>query len=746
MASSRALAFRTVAPGWNGLRAGRWFAPLIVLACSVGPGIPERARAAAAAAADQPAPQSAPRLPQASLDGNYFSAGGQRFLVTGAHWVPAKAALQWPLQWDPADIEADFSTMAQIGFNTVRFDLFWAWFEPRPGEYNTEAFAQLDYLIGLAHKYRIYLHPSLFVGGEVGEAYWDVAWRNGRNPQSNPEMLRLETNQAREFGRRYAHETAILAWDLTDEPPFWISSGTTDAEAVNWTRLIAGGIRRFDRMHPIVAGVSTQDMEHGPFRPDVIAGDVDFFSVHPYTIYTPELFPDAMVSVRGTYGAAFETALSRGAGRPVLVQEMGASSAQYSPEKITQFDRVSMYSALGAGADGFLLWCYTDAAPNQYHQVPYLRSPHETQFGLTTWDRKLRPQGAAFKEFAAISRRMHLEGLSVPMGDAAIVIPEEWARTQGDFSRFGLGGPNLIPFVSVSEGGAVNGQPPNPYDGNSWVMGSALSSFILAHQAGLTPALPREAGEWPQHPMVLLPSPLTATDPIFVHLHTDFWERAEAYVRGGGVLYASLAANAAIPGMDTLFGAHMTDAAVVSALTLKIVKPLGDLRPGETLHFSVPAASTRYWGTGLELSDGEVIAVDQEQRPALIAHRLGKGVTLLSAYPLESYLAGEPMAFEKDQTTYRLYRALRDYGHVRPLVATDHPAVEATALTGPGGGYIVLANHSAAVQRSRLSTTLPVQALRRLTPDGSVMVPAEGTAWTVELPAYGAAILEWQAH
>src|SRR5260221_68167 len=132
--------------------------------------------------------------------------------------------------------------------------------------------------------------------------------------------------------------------------------------------------------------------------------------------------------------------------------------------------------------------------------------------------------------------RREIAGVSVPAGDAAIIIPEEWARTQGDFSRFGLSGPNVIPFVSVSEGGAVNGQAPNPYEGNAWVMGSVLSAFILAHQAGLRPALPREADDWQVHPMVLLPSPLTATDPIFVHLHTDFWKRADPYVRGGGVV------------------------------------------------------------------------------------------------------------------------------------------------------------------------------------------------------------------
>jgi hypothetical protein len=350
----------------------------------------------------------------------------------------------------------------------------------------------------------------------------------------------------------------------------------------------------------------------------------------------------------------------------------------------------------------------------------------------------------AFQEFSQLAARLNLDGITPAAGDAAIVVPEEWAHTQGDFSRFGLDGPNLIPFVSVSEGGAVNGQAPNPYEGNAWLMGSVLSAFVLAHRAGLTPALPREAGDWREFPLLLLPSPLTATDPIFVHLHTDFWERASAYVRAGGVLYASLAANAAIPGMDALFGAHMTDAVVGNAATLKIVKALGDLRPGETFRFSIPAANTRYWGTGLEVTDGVVIAIDQDQRPALVAHRLGKGYTLLSAYPIESYLASQPMAFENHESVFRLYRALRDWGGVRPLVSTDRPSIEATALRGAAGGYIVLANHSAEALRSRLSTALPVQSLRRLTAAGSASVPRDGAGWSVELPAYGGAILEWQ--
>jgi len=719
-----------------------WRLPVLLFAAMCAAMFPAP-RQAAAAQVDGTVAAPSERLPAAQLDGNYFTRDGHRFLVLGAHWVPAKAAMQWPLQWDPQDIEADFAQMQRMGFNTVRLDLMWAWFEPRPGDYNPEAFAQFDALLALAHKYRIYLHPSLFVGGEVGEAYWDVPWRMGRNPQSDPEMLRLETNHAQEFGRRYANETAILAWDLTDEPPFWIAPGTTDAMAVNWTRLIGGGLRKYDHLHPIVAGVSTQDMEHGPFRPDTIAADVDFFSVHPYTIYTPELFPDPMVAERSTYGAAFETTLSRDAGRPVMVQEMGASSAQYSPENIVAFDQVSLYSALGAGANGFLLWCYTDAAPEQYRKVPYLRSPHETQFGLTTWDRQMRPQGLAFQSFGRIVARMDLHELQVPRADAAIVIPEEWSRTHGDFARFGLKGPEVTPYVSVAEGGAVNGQEPNPYEGNQWVMSSTLSAFILAHRAGLSPALPREATHWEQFPLVLLPSPLTATDPVFVHLHTDFWERARAYVQGGGVLYASLAADGAIPEMDSLFGARMTDTVVSSEVTLKIVKPFGSLKAGDSFRFTLPGAAAKYWGTGLQVSDGEIIAVDQDKRPALVAHRFGKGRTLLSAYPIEAWLGSQPAAFEGNELNYRLYRALCEWSGVRASVGTDQASVEAAALLGQSHGYFVLANHAPVARRTHIDSVLAVGELRQLTETGSAAVTAERGGWSINLPAHSGAVLEW---
>jgi hypothetical protein len=244
--------------------------------------------------------------------------------------------------------------------------------------------------------------------------------------------------------------------------------------------------------------------------------------------------------------------------------------------------------------------------------------------------------------------------------------------------------------------------------------------------------------------MVLLPSPLTATDPVFVHLHTDFWEQATAYVKAGGVLYASLAANAAIPEMASLFGARMTDSAVASELTLSIVKPLGDLKPGDSFHFTAPGSAAKYWGTGLEVDGGEVIAVDDKQRPALVAHRLGKGWTLLSAYPLEAWLGSQPEAFEKHDMAYRLYRALRDWSGARARVSTDQPSVESSVLSGRGRGYFVLANHSSEALKTRLTSTLDVRDLKQLDTAGRRAIAGDKDGWMIELAPYSGAILEWR--
>jgi hypothetical protein len=272
-----------------------------------------------------------------------------------------------------------------------------------------------------------------------------------------------------------------------------------------------------------------------------------------------------------------------------------------------------------------------------------------------------------------------------------------------------------------------------------------LAAFILARRAGLKADLPREYSAWETRPLLLLPSPLTSTERNLVHVHTDFWDKVRAYVRQGGTVYASLCADAAIPEMGDLFGATLADHAPAGEVTLTIVAPLGDLAPGEVFRFHPFGGNPRHWPATLDLAGGQVIAADQAGRPALVAHTAGRGRALLSAYPLESYLATSPAAFEGQEPAHRIYRALRTWAGVTPRFTTDQPSVEVSALLGQGGrGYAVLANHRPEPQRVTVASRDALRSVALVAAAGLQPIALQGRGWEMDIEGYGGAVIEWK--
>jgi hypothetical protein len=255
---------------------------------------------------------------------------------------------------------------------------------------------------------------------------------------------------------------------------------------------------------------------------------------------------------------------------------------------------------------------------------------------------------------------------------------------------------------------------------------------------------PREYDDWQKHSLLLMPSPLTSTNSFLVHVHSDFWEKAQQYVSQGGALYASVAADAAIPEMESLFGARMVDGNPKDEVTLKVVAPFGDLTVGDIFHYSAPAASPRSWGALLEIKGGTVIAVDQDNKPALVANSVGSGKTLLCAYPIEHYLADVPAAFDKPESTDRIYRAFREWAGVKPIFHSNQPSVEVSALSGKAGGYAVVTNHSASPQNVIITAGSPLHSIARVTPQGATPIEVAGSTFKVNVGAYEGAIFEWK--
>jgi hypothetical protein len=672
---------------------------------------------------------------------HYLRAGGRSILPVGAHFVPVEGP-DWPWRVDASTFDRAFRAMADAGMTTVRIDLLWAAIEPEPGRYDEAHLGQLDAVLASARTHGLWLHPTLFIGGEVGDAFWDVPWRDDRQPHRDPELLRLQAEHAAMLGRRWKADPAIIAWDLTDEPPFWLFRDTTDDDARVWTDTLVDALRREDPHHLVTIGTSGQEVGWGPFRADVVADRLDFTCVHPYPIYQYELYPDALLAPRMTHAAAFETALAAGAGKPVMVHEYGASSAQFDLDAIAAYDRLLCYSALGRGATGYYAWCWTDAEPEAYRRVPYLRQPHETQFGVTDWRGALRPRGRVLAELAALARGLDLDALAAdgPVPPvAAIPVPHEYVEPF-DPEAYGLAdAPSGLyrPSESAWSPRRVGMTDARP------LVRTLLNAFVMASRADLTVGFPRERLDdmWPDTALVMLPAPLASTSITLWHVRTSFWRGAREFFGRGGVLYVSCSADVAIPEMDDLTGCLVADRSrLESDPVLRFVRPWGPFGVDDALHLPAGDGSLAERGVRVRASDAETVAVGPDGDPVLVVVRRGAGTAVTCAYPVETLIAGRPDAHGPDDRTWGLYAGLTELLTRDGRTRCDHPDVTLGELRGPRGRVLTLTNHSDRTVTTTIELPEGATRLEHLTPTSE-----DGGGTNIALEPYGAAVAVWRS-
>lgn len=675
---------------------------------------------------------------------HYLRAGDASVLPVGAHFVPVEGP-DWPWRVDEWAFDRAFAQMAHAGMTAVRIDLLWSAIEPEPGRYDEDHLRRLDAVLASAKRHDLWLHPTFFIGGEVGDAFWDVPWREGRQPHRDPEMLRLQALHAGMLARRWKGDPAIIAWDLTDEPPFWLFRDTTDDDARAWTGALVEALRAEDPEHLITIGTSGQEIGWGPFRADVVAERLDFGCVHPYPIYQPEIYPDALLCPRMTHAGAFETVLAGGAGTPVMVHEYGASSTQFEPEAIAAYDRLLSYSSLGRGAIGYFAWCWTDAEPAAYRRAPYLRQPHETQFGVTDWRGELRPRGRVLADLAKVAGRLDLDALASDgpaPARAAIPVPHEYVRPY-DPEAYGLSdAPAGLYRPSESawsprRAGMTDAKP---------LVRSLLNAFVMASRADVSLSFPRERLDdvWPDVPLVLLPAPLASTTISLWHVRTSFWGGVRDFFARGGVLYLSCSGDVAIPEMDELAGCRLVDRAPADrAAVLRFVRPWGPFGVGEELALPHGGQALASRGVRLRASDAETVAVDADGNAVLVMVRRGPGAVITCAYPVETLQAATPDAHGPGDRTWGLYAGLARLLQT-PAASSDHPDVTLGDLRGPDGGVVTATNHS-----DRAVTTavrLPEGAARAdvVGPEGTSGTDVADGRVALELEPYAAAVVSWR--
>ncbi|OGO50301.1 MAG: hypothetical protein A2W37_09865 [Chloroflexi bacterium RBG_16_63_12] len=216
----------------------------------------------------------------------------------------------------------------------------------------------------------------------------------------------------------YKDHPAMWMWNLGNEPDLfdWPQSPEAGRE---WVKEMVAAIRTLDAQRPITCGLHAASLsEHNNLRIDQVYSETDVAVMHSYPMYTPlarhPLDPDFV-----PFTCALTAALC---GKPVLMEEFGGCTAppgepsqtwkwraygrpraqfMASEEDLAEFLRQSLPRLVEVGAQGALVWCFADYAPELWDRPPCDQSRHERFFGLVRPDGSLKPHAQVLKQFAA---------------------------------------------------------------------------------------------------------------------------------------------------------------------------------------------------------------------------------------------------------------------------------------------------------------------------------------------------------
>lgn len=574
-----------------------------------------------------------------------------RFVV-GFNYHPSTSGCQYWRQWDAEQIERDLRAMAQRGFNVVRFFVFWADFELRPGWYEPIMVERLRAFVRLAHASGLYCIPALLTIWMNGQLF-DLPWRQGRDLWADTEMVDRERSYVAHLAAALSDAVNILAYDLGDEI-IHVDIGSvgrlTAEQVVGWQTTLADAIRA---AHPGSLVLQGQELSSvlgsHAFRPEHSRA-LDLLAIHGYPTWTPFAI-ESIASYKASMLVPFLVQMARLDG-PVVVDEFGSYGADV--EVGSGYIRATIHSALANGARGLIAWCWQDFASCD---PPYAAHPGERAVGFLDVAGDPKPMMPTFEQFA---RR----------------VKQEWAELQPAPAPIGI---YVAPQADRAHSSYL-------HHGES-TRAASFSAFLLLKRAHLPCEFTR--GPLHRYRLVICPSMERLSWPEKCML--------EEYVTQGGVLYYSAGSYLHGFGGEDLFGIRLRD------FTLRAEEmtgfcwrdqtyPVSWARPGQPLP-QIPI---------IRATSARVLATFPNGTPALTSIQRGTGSAYYLNAPLERFL-DQPGALDAD-AWHLLYSHVAELAGIERVLDCDHPEIEVAVARDHGSCYAFIINHSPQAVRARLTS------------------------------------------
>jgi endo-1,4-beta-mannosidase len=394
-----------------------------------------------------------------------------RFSV-GINYWPRRSAMHMWQRFDPGEIADDMARLAALGFDSVRFFLRWADFQPEQHRMDRTMLARLERVMELIAAAGLRAMPTLFCGHMSG-VNWLPAWTLDRTRDAGRfrtiteageapygiadfytgRLLEAQRFHAREAGAVLRGHPAVLAWDLGNEFSN-LREPASAADAREWSKRLTDDLQSISG-HPVTGGLHGEDLTlDRRLRPSSIAEPWAFATMHGYSVYSA--FSRGRLDVDVVPFLASLTASL--AGKPVLFSEFGNPTCP--PGKSSPYDRVPLpddpplpevppddplratYACLdenematyargvlerlhAQGRLGAYWWCWADYHDDLRGTPPFDRAPHELSFGIVRSDGSTKPVATSLALFAREARSV------VEPNDPTIFEPAYYAGLPG---------------------------------------------------------------------------------------------------------------------------------------------------------------------------------------------------------------------------------------------------------------------------------------------------------------------------
>ena len=348
----------------------------------------------------------------------------------GINYWPRRSAMHMWQRFDPGEIADDMARLATLGFDTVRFFLRWADFQPEQHRMDRTMLARLERVMELIAAVGLRAMPTLFCGHMSG-VNWLPSWTldpsrpNGRfrtiteageSPYGSGDLysgylLQAQLLHVREAGAALRGHPSVLAWDLGNE--FSNVCEPESAElAREWSKRLTDDLQSASGQ-PVTGGIHGEDLTlNRNIRPSSIAEPWAFATMHGYSVYSDfaRSRTDAEVV---PFLASLTASLS---GKPVLFSEFGnptcppagqipgSDFACLDEREMATYAREVLERLHAQGRLGAYWWCWADYHDDLRDTPPFDRAPHELTFGIVRSDGTTKPVATALSVFAREAR------------------------------------------------------------------------------------------------------------------------------------------------------------------------------------------------------------------------------------------------------------------------------------------------------------------------------------------------------